>query len=72
MASTAVNRVADSFSGLSLTSRPMDGVLDGFRENKLEQASSTAHTLDLTLLSIAAISVWPSNYKTAIFPRAEF
>jgi len=41
IASTVVDQMADSFPELSLKSRPMDVVLDQFREKKLEEVGST-------------------------------
>jgi site-specific recombinase XerD len=41
IASTVVNQMADSFPELSLKSRPMDEVLDDFREDKLGAVDST-------------------------------
>ena len=41
IASTVVDRMADSFPELSLKSRPMEVVLDEFREKKLEEVEST-------------------------------
>ena len=41
IASTVVDHMADSFPELSLKSRPMEAVLDEFREKKLEEVKST-------------------------------
>jgi hypothetical protein len=41
IASTVVDHMADSFPELSLKSRPMEAVLDEFREKKLEEVEST-------------------------------
>ena len=41
IASTVVDRMADSFPELSLKSRPMDEVLEDFGGNKLEEVDST-------------------------------
>jgi len=41
IASTVVDQMADSFPELSLKSRPMETVLDEFREKKLEEVKST-------------------------------
>ncbi len=41
IASTVVDRMADSFPELSLKSRPMEVILDEFREKKLEEVEST-------------------------------
>jgi len=41
IASTVVNQMEDSFPELSLKSRPMDEVLEDFRDDKLEEVDST-------------------------------
>lgn len=41
IASTVVDHMADSFPELSLKSRPIEAVLDEFREKKLEEVEST-------------------------------
>jgi len=41
IASTVVDRMADSFPELSLKSRPMDEVLEDFGDDKLEEVDST-------------------------------
>jgi len=41
IASTVVDQMADSFPELSLKSRPMDEVIDDFRDDKLEEVGST-------------------------------
>lgn len=41
IASTVVDQMADSFPELSLKSRPMDDVLEDFRDGKLEDVDST-------------------------------